>query len=77
MRQPLEVEVHLATYIREAEANCASIITEAVTHCAADIRKAESHYMEHACSIQQSHAEGMHHLETEAMEEEGETTSPS
>ena len=66
-----ETEAHHATHIREAEANCTSIITQAETHCTADIRKAESHCVEHACSIQQSHAEGMQHLETEAMEKEG------
>ena len=44
---------------------------EAEVHCTADIRKVESHCAEHACVIQQSHAEGMQHLETETMEEEG------
>ena len=66
-----EAESCCTIHIREPEAKCASIITEAETHCTTDIRKAESHCVEHACSIQQSHAEGMQHLETEAIEEEG------
>ena len=40
-------------------------------HCTNDIRKVESHCAKHACSIQQLHAEGMQHLETEAIKEEG------
>ena len=35
------------------------------------IRKAESHRAKQAHSIQQSHAEGMQHLEMEAIKEEG------
>ena len=66
-----ELESHCTTCIREAEANCASTIMEAEAHCTAEIRKAESGCVECACSIQQSYAEAMQHLETEAMEEEG------
>ena len=57
--------------IKEAKAHCGATIREAETHCTADIRKAESDCVEHAHSIQQSHAEDMQHLEMEAMEEEG------
>ena len=66
-----EVEAHHTTHIREAEANCASVIMEAEACCTADIRRAKSCCAEHAHSTQQLHAEGMQHLETEAMEEEG------
>ena len=44
---------------------------EAEACCTTDIRKAESHCVEHACSIQQAHAEDMQLLEKEAMEVEG------
>ena len=57
--------------IREAKAHCGAIISKAEAHCSADIREAESQCAEHACSIQQLHAEDMQHLEMEAMEEEG------
>ena len=66
-----EAEANCASIIRETEANCASIITEAEARCTADIRKVESHCVEHACTIQQSHAEDMQCLEIEAMEGEG------
>ena len=64
-----EAESHHTTHIREAEANYTSIIMEAEAHYTADIRKVESHCVEHTCSIQQLHAQGMQCLETEAMEE--------
>ena len=66
-----EAEAQHATLIREAKANCASIITEAEACCTTAIRKVESCCAEHACSIQQLHAEGMQHLEMEAIKEEG------
>ena len=66
-----EVETCCTTHIRETEANCTSIITEAEACCTADIRKAESHCAEHACSIQQLHAEGMQCLEMEALQKGG------
>ena len=66
-----EVEANCASIIREAEANCTSIIMEAEACCTTDIGKVESPCAEHPCFIQQLHAEGMQHLEMEAMEEEG------
>ena len=66
-----EAEAWQATCIKEAEANCASIIAEAENFCSMVIRKAESHSTKQACSIQQSHAEGMQDLEMEAIGEEG------
>ena len=71
MGQPLEAEASHTTHIREAEAYCATTITKTEACCATDIRKAESHCVDHACSIQQSHAANMQHLEMEDMEEEG------
>ena len=64
-------EAHCATGIREVEAQCSTTIMEAEACCAADIREAESQCVDHAHSIQQLHADGMQHLEMEAMEEEG------
>ena len=66
-----KAETWYATCIKEAKANCASIIAEAKNCCSVVIRKAESHGTKQACSIQQSHAEGMQHLEMEAIGEEG------
>ena len=66
-----EAENDFTSHIRDAEADYASITIEAEACSTADIRKVESHCAEHACSIQQSHVEGMQHLEMEAMEEEG------
>ena len=70
-------EVHHTTLIREAEDNCTTIVAEAEAHCTANIRKAESNCVEKACSIQQLNAENMQHLEMDAIEEGGETASPS
>ena len=66
-----EAEAYHATHIRKAEAHCTTTIMEAEVCCATDIREAESHCVDHAHSIQQLHAEGMQHLEKEAMEQEG------
>ena len=66
-----EVEACYATCIKEAKANCVSIIAEVENHCSMVIQKAESHGAKQAHSIQQSHAEGMQYLETEAIGEEG------
>ena len=66
-----EAEAWHPTCIKEAEANCASNIAEVENCCSVAIREAESHSAKQACSIQQSHAEGMQHLEAEAIEEEG------
>ena len=60
-----EAEAQHATCIKEAKANCASIIAEAESCCSIAITKVESH------GAKQSHAKGMQHLETEAIEEEG------
>ena len=65
-----EAEAQHATCIKEAKANCASIIAEVENCCSMAIRKAESHGAKQAHSIQQSHAKGMQHLETEAIGEE-------
>ena len=65
-----EAEAQHATCIREAEVNCTSIITEAEDCCTMALRKAESHCAKQACSIQLLHAEGMQHLEMQAIEEE-------
>ena len=46
-------------------------VREAGSHCAAEIREAESYSAAQACSIQQSHLEGMQSLKTDALEEEG------
>ena len=54
-----KAEAQHTTYIKEAKAECASIIAEAENHCCTAIRKMESHSTTQACSIQQSHAEGM------------------
>ena len=67
-----EAEGQHATCVREAKANYASTIAEA-ENCSI----AESHSAKQAHSIQQSHAEGIKHLEMEAIEEEGKTTSLS
>ena len=66
-----EAEAQHATCIREAEANCTSTIAETENCCSTAIRKVETHCVKQACSIQLSHDEGMQHLETEAIEEEG------
>ena len=58
-----------ATCIKDAEANCASIIAEAENCCSTAIRKVDSCCTKQACSIQQSHAEGMQHLVMEAIGE--------
>ena len=57
--------------IREAKAHCAVTVWEAKSHCAPEIREAESYSMSQAHSIQQPHSEGMQHLKTDALEEEG------
>ena len=72
-----KAEAQHATCIKEAKANCVSIIAEMENCSSMVIRKAESCSAKEAYSIQQSHAEGMQHLETEAIGEEGKTTSPS
>ena len=72
-----EAKAHCGAIVKEAEAHYSADIRGVEAQCFADIREAESHCAEHTCSIQQLHAEGMEHLEMEAMEEEGETTSPS
>ena len=69
--KPLERQRLACHCIKEVETQCSTTITEAEAHCAADIREAESCCMDHAHSIQQLHADGMQHLETKAMEEEG------
>ena len=66
-----EAKTHHTTLIRKGKANCASIITEVEVCCITAFRKAESYCAKHAYSIQQLHAEGMQHLEMEAIEEEG------
>ena len=66
-----KAEAQHATCIMEAKANCASIIAEVENCCSMMIRKAESCSVKQAHSIQQSHAKGMQHLETEAIGEEG------
>ena len=66
-----EAEAWHSTCIKEAKDNCASIIVEAENCCSMAIRKVESHSAKQACFIQQSHAEGMQHLEMEAIGEEG------
>ena len=66
-----KAETQHATWMKEAEANCASIVAEAENCLSTTIRKAESHSTKQACSIQQSHAKGIQHLETDAIEEEG------
>ena len=57
--------------IREAKVHCMVTVREAESHCAVEIRRAESYSMAQAHSIQQSHSEGMQHLKTDALEEEG------
>ena len=66
-----QAEAWHATCIKEAKANCTSIIAEVENCCSMAIRKAESCSTKQACTIQQSHAKGMQHLETEAIGEEG------
>ena len=65
-----EAEAWHATCIKEAKAKCTSIIAEVENCCSVTIRKVESCGTKQACSIQQSHAKGMQHLETEAIGEE-------
>ena len=71
MKLTSKAEVWQATCIKEAKANCAYTIAEAENCCSVAIRKVESHGTKQAHSIQQAHAEGMQHLETEAIREEG------
>ena len=66
-----KAETHHATCIKEANANCASLVANAENCCSMPIRKVKSHRAKQACPIQQSGAEGMQCLETEAIEEEG------
>ena len=66
-----KAEAWHTTCIKEAKANCASTIAEAENCCSVAIRKVESHGAKQAHSIQQSHAEGMHHPEMGAIGEEG------
>ena len=64
-------EAQYATCAKEAKANCASITVEVENCCSMAIRKVESHGAKQACSIQQSRAKGMQHLEIEAIGEKG------
>ena len=66
-----KAEARYAACIKEAKAHYVSIIAEVENHCSVAIRKAESCGAKQAHSIQQSHAEGMQCLETEAIGEEG------
>ena len=66
-----ETEAWHATCIKGAEANYTSTIAEVENCSSVAIRKAESHSPKQAHSIQQSHAEGMQHLEMEVIEQEG------
>ena len=70
-----EAEAHQVKLISKAKAKHTTCIKEAKAEvgncCSAAIRKAESCDTKQACSIQQTHAKGMQHLETEAIGEEG------
>ena len=66
-----EAEAQYATCIKEAKANCVSITAEVKNHSSMVIRKVESLGTKQAHSFQQSHAEGMQCLETEAIREDG------
>ena len=57
-------------YIKEAKAHCDCSIKEADVHCSLAIWEAESQGATQACSIQQSHAKDVHHLEEECLKEE-------
>ena len=59
-----------AACIKEVEANCTHALAEVENHCSTAIREAESQGTSQACSIQQSHAQDIQHLEEEAIEEE-------
>ena len=59
------------TCIKEIEDDCARSLAEAKNCCSTAIREAESSGTSKACSIQQSHAKDIQHLEVEAIEEEG------
>ena len=65
-----EAKALCAHSIREAETNCAHSIKEAEAHCSTSIREAETQGASQASSIQQSHTQGIQHLEEEAIEEE-------
>ena len=65
-----KAKVQHAACIKEAEANWAHTLAEAENHCPTAIMEAESQGTSQACSIQQSHAKDIQHLETEAIEEE-------
>ena len=58
-----QIEAKTTKAIKEAKAHCGVTIQEVEACCTAEIRKLESHCVEHACSIQQLHAEDMQHLE--------------
>ena len=66
-----KAKVWHATCIKEIEDNCAHALAEAGNCCLTAIREAESQDTSKACSIQQSHAKYIQHLEVEAIEEEG------
>ena len=57
--------------IREAKAHCMVTVREGESHCVAEMRETESYSMAQAHSIQQFHLEGMQHLKTDTLEEEG------
>ena len=56
--------------IKEAKAQCNCCIKEAEAHCSLVIQEVESFGATQACSIQQSHAKDIQHLEEESLEEE-------
>ena len=56
--------------IKEAKAQCDCSIKETEPHCSQAIQEAESQGAVQACSIQQSHAKDIQHLEEESLEEE-------
>ena len=56
---------------RQWPTHCVATVREVESHCMVEIREAESYSVAQACSMQQSHLEGMQHLETDALGEEG------
>ena len=66
-----EAKVWHMACIKEIEDNCIHALAEAENCCSTAIREAESSSASKACSIQQSHAKDIQHLEAEAIEEEG------
>ena len=65
-----EAKVRHTACIKEIKDNCAHALAEAENCYSTAIREAESQGASHACSIQQSHAKYIQHLEAEAIEEE-------